>query len=80
MPKHIATTVAALTALTITAGCELQPGQPDHITVTELEAPGSTSPHPPNYGSAWSPKAASTTAASTTSAAPCATTAPGSAW
>ena len=29
-------TLATVTALT---GCELQPGQPDHIVVTELEAP-----------------------------------------
>lgn len=34
----IATALAATTVLA-TAGCELQPGQPHHITVDELEAP-----------------------------------------
>lgn len=34
-------TTIAIAALTLVAatGCELQQGQPDHITVTELEAP-----------------------------------------
>jgi hypothetical protein len=34
-----ALTAIALAATATFTGCELQPGQPHHITVTELEAP-----------------------------------------
>lgn len=37
---NITRTIATVALATIPlAACELQPGQPDHITVTELEAP-----------------------------------------
>lgn len=39
MTRRIILTALAIAAIVPLAGCELAPGQPDHITVTEIEAP-----------------------------------------